>query len=74
MWVCRLPVHIGPLESCEFAEDFRKIGIFCGRTESSAPTNCASDSAFHLAESSAVRYDRQIKFRQKPLRVKGVLS
>ena len=29
MWVCRLPVHIGPLGSCEFAEDFRKIGAFC---------------------------------------------
>ena len=24
MWVCRLPVHIGPLGSYEFAEDFRK--------------------------------------------------
>ena len=29
---------------------------------------------FYLAESLAVRYDRQIKFRQKPLRVKGVSS
>ena len=29
MWVCRLPVHIGPLGSCEFAEDFRKNGAFC---------------------------------------------
>ena len=24
MWVCRLPVHIGPLGSCEFAEDYHK--------------------------------------------------
>ena len=24
MWVCRLPVHIGPLGSYEFALDFRK--------------------------------------------------
>ena len=38
MWVCRLPVHIGPLRSCEFAEDSRKNTAFCGRTESSAPT------------------------------------
>ena len=29
MWVCRLPVHIGPLGSCEFAGDSRKIGAFC---------------------------------------------
>ena len=38
MWVCRLPVHIGPLGSCEFAENCRKTSISCGRTESSAPT------------------------------------
>ena len=25
MWVCRLPVHIGPLRNSEFAADFRKI-------------------------------------------------
>ena len=24
MWVCRLPVHIGPLGSCEFAENLVK--------------------------------------------------
>ncbi len=29
MWVCRLPVHIGPLGSYEFAGDFRKNGAFC---------------------------------------------
>ena len=29
MWVCRLPVHIGPLGSYEFAGDFRKNGTFC---------------------------------------------
>ena len=29
MWVCRLPVHIGPLGSYEFAEDSRKIGANC---------------------------------------------
>ena len=29
MWVCRLPVHIGPLGSCEFAADFRKNGAIC---------------------------------------------
>ena len=29
MWVCRLPVHIGPLGSYEFAEDYRKIGAIC---------------------------------------------
>ena len=34
----RADVGIGPLGSNEFAEDFRKIDIFCGRTESSAPT------------------------------------
>ena len=36
MWVCRLPVHIGPLGSCEFAGDFIKISASCGRTESSS--------------------------------------
>ena len=30
--------YIGPLGSCEIAGDSRTIGIFCGRTESSAPT------------------------------------
>ena len=30
--------YIGPLGSCEIAGDSRKIGIFCGRTEASAPT------------------------------------
>jgi len=30
--------HIGPVGSCEFAEDSRKTGISCGRTESCAPT------------------------------------
>ena len=30
--------HIGPLGSYEFAEEYRKTGISCGRTESSAPT------------------------------------
>ena len=29
MWVCRLPVHIGPWGSCAFAGDFRKIGASC---------------------------------------------
>ena len=29
--------HIGPVGSCEFAEDSRKTGISCGRTESCAP-------------------------------------
>ena len=29
MWVCRLPVHIGPLGSCEFAVGYRKTGAFC---------------------------------------------
>ena len=29
MWVCRLPVHIGPLGSYEFAEDPHKNGAFC---------------------------------------------
>ena len=38
MWVCRLPVHIGPLGSYEFAEEFCKNSIFRGRTESSAST------------------------------------
>ena len=30
--------HIDPFGSHEFAEDSRKTGTFCGRTESSAPT------------------------------------
>ena len=29
MWVCRLPVHIGPLGSYEFAADFRNNSAFC---------------------------------------------
>ena len=39
MWVCRLPVHIGPLGSYEFAAAFRKKQLHsAGRTEASAPT------------------------------------
>ena len=33
--------HIGPLGINEFAENYRKIAAFCGRTESSAPTESA---------------------------------
>ena len=29
MWVRRLPVHIGPSGSYEFAADFRKNGAIC---------------------------------------------
>ena len=29
MWVCRLPVHIGPPGSYEFAADFRINGAIC---------------------------------------------
>ena len=29
MWVCRLPVHISPSGSYEFAADFRKNGAIC---------------------------------------------
>ena len=29
MWVCRLPVHIDPLGSYEFAESLRKNGAMC---------------------------------------------
>ena len=56
MWVCRLPVHIGPLGSCEFSGYFRKIDIFCGRTESSAPTGQCHQlktGAFVLCEKTA---------------------
>ena len=35
--------HISPLGSHESAEDFRKTGTFCGRTESSAPTGESED-------------------------------
>ena len=28
MWVCRLPVHIGPRGSCDFAEDHHNTGLF----------------------------------------------
>ena len=53
MWVCRLPVHIGPLGSYEFAGDSRKTGTFCGRTESSAPTKRLFSDA--LARGASVR-------------------
>ena len=29
MWACRLPIHIGPMGSYEFAADFRKNRLFC---------------------------------------------
>ena len=31
--------HIGPLESCEFAEDSRKNGAFCGADVGIGPYN-----------------------------------
>ena len=59
--------------------------IFSGKAEKMGPPEASRQwnqktpeafafHRFYLAESSAVRYDRQIKFRQKPLRVKGVSS
>ena len=38
--------HIGPLGINEFAENYRKIAAFCGRTESSAPTECGDGENF----------------------------
>ena len=29
MWVCRLPVHIGPLGSCEFADSLLPFAAAC---------------------------------------------
>ena len=43
--------HIGPLESCEFAEDSRKNGAFCRAEQTPAPTNL-------LHQNSHVRYGR----------------
>ena len=37
-----------PKGSCEFAESFRKNRIFCGRTESSAPTDSLRFSRFRV--------------------------
>ena len=38
--------HIGPLGINEFTENYRKIAAFCGRTESSAPTECGDGENF----------------------------
>ena len=38
MWVCRLPVHIGPAEHTIFTGIFGEFVTFIGPTESSAPT------------------------------------
>ena len=55
MWVCRLPVHIGPLGSCEFAEDFRKIGIFCRADVGIGPYKALRKNVTtHRAEQSSV--------------------
>ena len=39
MWVCRLPVHIGPLGNYEFAADSRKIGTSCRADVGIGPYN-----------------------------------
>ena len=38
MWVCRLPVHIGPAVYSDFTETCSEYATFSGPTESSAPT------------------------------------
>ena len=38
MWVCRLPVRIGPAEQAVFTVILGEFVIFFGPTESSAPT------------------------------------
>ena len=45
--------HIGPLGINEFAENYRKIAAFCGRTESSAPAKRPFSDA--LARGASVR-------------------
>ena len=44
MWVCRLPVHIGPLRSYAFAADSRKNGAFCRVDVGIDPYNTYADN------------------------------
>ena len=60
MWVCRLPVHIGPLGSYEFAEDYRKIGAICRVDVGIAPYSISgSYMQIHLNFSKFSRSDGQ---------------
>ena len=60
MWVCRLLVHIGPLGSYEFAEDFHKNGAFCRADVGIGPYDAFKDSVgiFELVLVSQERFKK----------------
>ena len=66
MWVCRLPVHIGPLGSYEFAEDYRKIGAICRVDVGIDPYEAFSRNARN--------FEQFFKFRGKDPRKPGRFS
>ena len=50
MWVCRLPVHIGPLGSYEFAEDSRKKRCILPGGQGRPPLHSESMAQCNLEE------------------------
>ena len=50
MWVCRLPVHIGPLGSYEFAADFRRNSAFCRADVGIGPYKAPTPVSPHLTK------------------------
>ena len=66
MWVCRLPVHIGPLGSYEFAEDYRKIGAICRVDVGIDP--------YEAFTRNAKNFEQFFKFRGKDPRKLGRFS
>ena len=55
MWVCRLPVHIGPLRSYEFAEDYRENGAFCRADVGIGPYKCCTHCVGNFEQFQASR-------------------
>ena len=54
MWVCRLPVHIGPAVYSDFTETCSEYATFSGPTESSAPTPPVFDSPYFVGVDDSV--------------------
>ena len=54
MWVCRLPVHIGPAVCIVFTETCSESATFSGPTEASAPTPPVFDSLYFVGVDDSV--------------------
>ena len=66
MWVCRLPVHIGPLGSSEFAKDYHKNGAYragrCGHRPLHRNERCIRmRHIFSQKSAASCRADRVVR-------------